>query len=71
MTHQGIIHQTTCPYTSQQNGVAERKNRILVELVNVLLIESHAPLNFWGEAISSACYFLNRVPHKKCKIDTF
>ena len=67
----GIIHETTPPYSPSSNGVAERKNRTLVELTNVMLIESHAPLNFWGEAILTACYVLNRVPHKKSKLTPF
>ena len=66
-----IIHETTPPYSPSSNGVAERKNRTLVELTNVMLIESHAPLNFWGEAILTACYVLNRVPHKKYKLTPF
>jgi len=48
MKSHGIIHQTSCPYTSQQNGVAERKNRHLIETARTLLIQSHAPLRFWG-----------------------
>ena len=36
----GIIHQTTCPHTPEQNGVTERKNRILLEMIRALLIES-------------------------------
>ena len=36
-----------------------------------MLIESHAPLNFLGEAILTACYVLNRVPHKKSKLTPF
>jgi hypothetical protein len=43
---QGIIHQTTCPYTPQQNGVAERKNRHLLEMVRATLIEAKMPLYF-------------------------
>lgn len=64
----GIIHETTPPYSPSSNGVVERKNRTLVELT---LIESHAPLNFWGEAILTTCYVLNRVPHKKSKLTPF
>ena len=67
----GIIHETTPPYSPSTNGVAERKNRTLVELTNVMFIESHAPLNFWGEAILTACYVLNCVPHKKSKLTPF
>ena len=66
-----IINETTPPYSPSSNGVAERKNRTLVELTNVMLIESHAPLNFLGEAILLACYVLNRVPHKKSKLTPF
>ena len=39
----GLIHQTTCAYTPEQNGVAERKNRTLLEMTRSLLIESKAP----------------------------
>ena len=42
----GIIHQRSCPYTSQQNGVAERKDRHLIETARTLLLQSHVPLRF-------------------------
>ena len=61
----GIIHQTTAPYTPEQNGVAERKNRTLKEMMNAMLISSGLPQNMWGEAILSANYVLNKLPHKK------
>ena len=44
-TH-GLIHQTTCPNTLQQNGVAERKNRILLEITRALIFETHVPTQF-------------------------
>ncbi|GKC48509.1 zinc finger, CCHC-type containing protein [Tanacetum coccineum] len=47
----GIIHQTTAPYTPQQNGVSERKNRALKEMVNSMLSYSGLSEGFWGEAI--------------------
>ncbi|XP_047260684.1 uncharacterized protein LOC107858495 isoform X1 [Capsicum annuum] len=62
MTHQGIIHQTSCPYTPQQNSIAERKNRYLIETACTLLIESHVPLRFWGYAVLTSCYLINRMP---------
>ena len=53
------------PYTPQQNGTAERKNRILVEMVNAMLISYWLPLYMWGEAVLSVRYILNRVPLKQ------
>ena len=47
----GKIHETTAPYSPASNGVVERKNRTLIELTNVMLIESSATLYFWGETI--------------------
>ena len=61
----GIIHQTTAPYSPQQNRVLGRKNRTLKEMMNVLLLSSGLPQNLWGEAILSANYTLNQIPHKK------
>ena len=59
-----MIHQAFCPNTSQQNGVAERENRTLLEISRALLIESHAPAHFWPEAITTATYLTNRLPSK-------
>ncbi|GJV31762.1 zinc finger, CCHC-type containing protein [Tanacetum coccineum] len=70
----GIIHQTTAPYTPQQNGVSERKNRALKEMVNSMLSYSGLSEGFWGEAMLTACYLLNwgcravvRLPEPKKK----
>ena len=67
----GIIHETAVPYSPASNGVTERKNRILIELTNAMLIESGAPLHFWGEAILTACHVFNRVSHKKSHTTPF
>ncbi|GJV44213.1 zinc finger, CCHC-type containing protein, partial [Tanacetum coccineum] len=63
----GIIHETTAPYTPQQNGMAERKNRALREMVNSMLSYSGLSEGFWGEAMLTTCYLLNRVSNKRNK----
>ena len=55
----GIIHQTSASYTPQQNGIVERKNRTLKEMMNAMLISSGLPQNLWGEALFSVNYILN------------
>jgi len=67
----GIIHETTAPYTPQQNGISERKNRVLKEMVNSMLSYSGLSDGFWGEAMLTACYLLNRVPNKKNKVTPY
>ncbi|WJZ97935.1 hypothetical protein VitviT2T_016503 [Vitis vinifera] len=66
----GIIHQTTCSNTPQQNGVAERKNWHLLEVVRAFLIAAKTPISYWGEAITSAAYLINRVPSSSINFQT-
>nr|GEW19952.1 putative ribonuclease H-like domain-containing protein [Tanacetum cinerariifolium] len=47
--------------TPQQNGVAKRKNRTLIEVARTMLVDSFLPTTFWAEAVNTACYVLNRV----------
>ena len=58
----GIKRQLTAAYTPQQNGVAERKNRMIMNLVRCLLMEKLVPKEFWPEAVNWAVYLMNRSP---------
>ena len=57
----GIAHQLTVAYTPQQNGVAERLNRTLLDLVRSMLISKQVDKKFWAEALSTAVYVRNRM----------
>ncbi|GKB55574.1 zinc finger, CCHC-type containing protein, partial [Tanacetum coccineum] len=67
----GIIHEMTASYTLQQNDISEMKNRVLKEMVNFMLSYSGLSQGFWGEAMLTACYLLNRVPNKRNKITPY
>lgn len=58
----GIQHQSTCPNTPQQNGLAERKNRHLLEVARAIMFTMHVPQYLWGEAVLTASYLINRMP---------
>ncbi|XP_043725671.1 uncharacterized protein LOC122672240 [Telopea speciosissima] len=60
----GIIHQTSCFGTPQQNGVAERKNRHLLEVTRALLFSGQLPKSYWSDAVLTSCYLINRLPSK-------
>lgn len=62
---EGIVREVVLPYTPQQNGVAERKNRTIMNMVRSMLKAKNLPKELWGEAVSIAAYLLNRCPTKK------
>nr|GEV56226.1 putative ribonuclease H-like domain-containing protein [Tanacetum cinerariifolium] len=65
----GIMREFSVPRTPQQNSIAERKNRTLIEAARTLLADSLLPIPFWAEVVNTACYVQNRVlvtkPHDK------
>lgn len=60
----GLLHETSCSQTPQQNGVAERKNRHILETSRALLLGAMVPSYHWGDAVSTAVYLINRMPSK-------
>ncbi|KAJ9552655.1 hypothetical protein OSB04_016700 [Centaurea solstitialis] len=60
----GIVSQLTPPYTPQMNGVSERRNRTLLDMVRSMMCRSSLPVSFWGHALETAAHILNRVPTK-------
>ena len=57
----------TFPYTPQQNGLAERKNKILTEMANAVILNAKLPMNLCGEGLHTACHMHNRIPSRKYK----
>ncbi|KAJ9551099.1 hypothetical protein OSB04_015144 [Centaurea solstitialis] len=60
----GIVSQLTPPYTPQMNGVSERRNRTLLDMVRTMMCHSSLPISFWGHALETAAHILNRAPTK-------
>ena len=52
----GIHHQLTTPYTPQQNGVSERRNRYMLEMTRCMLHEKNLPKQFWAEAANTSVF---------------
>ena len=66
----GIRRHLTSPYTPQQNGVVERRNRTLMEMTRSILKAMSVPNYMWGEAVRNATYLINRVPTRALKNQT-
>ncbi|GJV53952.1 ribonuclease H-like domain, reverse transcriptase, RNA-dependent DNA polymerase [Tanacetum coccineum] len=60
----GIARQFTAPYSPQQNGVVERRNRTIMSTTRCMMKAMNMPQNFWTEAVRHAIYILNSVPTK-------
>jgi hypothetical protein len=61
LEEEGIKHEFSSPYTPQQNGVVERKNRTLLDMARTMLDDYKTPDRFWAEVINTACYSINRL----------
>ena len=63
----GIHQELTVPYSPQQNGVAERMNRILMESARSMMAHAGLPEKYWAEAVECAAYIRNQLPSKKIR----
>ena len=62
LSSHGILHQSTCPHTPQQNGITKRKNKYLVEIARTILLRANVPVHHWGDAILIVGFLINRMP---------
>ncbi|KAA0025813.1 Beta-galactosidase [Cucumis melo var. makuwa] len=70
LASKGIVHQTSCAYTPQQNGVAERKNCHLMEVARSLMLSTSFPSYLWGDAIVTAAHLINRMSSRILHLQT-
>ena len=64
----GIVSQLTPPGTPQCNGVSERRNRTLLDMVRSMMSLTDLPISFWGYALETAAFTLNRAPSKSIEM---
>ncbi|WVY95704.1 hypothetical protein V8G54_027855 [Vigna mungo] len=64
----GIVHEVTAPHTPQHNGLAERRNRTILNMARCMIKEKSVARFLWGEAVATSAYVLNRCP-TKCLTD--
>ena len=67
----GILSQWTLPYTPQCNGVAERRNRTLLDMVRSMMGKADLPKSVWGYSLETVVYILNRVPSKSIEVTPY
>jgi hypothetical protein len=66
---EGMQRHLSAPYSPQQNGVVERRNQTIVGMARSMLKARKVPSTFWGEAVSTAVFILNRSPTKESEGD--
>jgi transposase InsO family protein len=64
LNQKGILHQLTCPQTSEQNGVAKRKNHHIMSIVRCLLYGMHVHKSYWHMAVLTTVYLMNCTPSR-------
>ena len=64
LSDQGIQRQTTCPYTPAKNGVAERKNKHLLDVTRNMMISMNVTKQLWGQTILTVAALINRMPSR-------
>jgi transposase InsO family protein len=67
---EGIEHRTYMPYTAQQNSSAKCSNQTVLAKTQCLLFDGKFPTMFWGEAMKTAVFLLNRTPRRNLKNNT-
>ena len=67
----GIVSQLTPPGTPQRNGVSERRNHTLLDMVRSIMSPTDLPLLFWGHALETAAFTLNRAPSKSIEMTPY
>jgi hypothetical protein len=69
----GILHQTSCVSTPQQNGIAERKNHDLIDKTRAIMLQMNVPKSFWSYGVLTATHLINRLPSRvldfKCPLE--
>ena len=67
----GIVSQLMPPGTPRSNGVSERRNRALLDMVRSMMSLTYLPLSFWGYALETAAFTLNRAPSKSVEMTSY